>query len=76
MLYERALRLFDGETSSDVSNMLLPSQVNNIVNHFWDCWKKEYLVNLLEYQKIKHSNTYQQIVNEKDIVIVQEDKIP
>ena len=76
MLYRRALRLFDPETSFDVSKMLLPSKINNIVNHFWGRWKKEYLVNLHEYQKIKHPNKHQQIVNEKDIVIVQKDKIP
>ena len=76
MLYRRALRLFDPETSSDVSKMLLPSKINNIVNHFWDHWKKVYLVNLREYQKIKHPNKHQQIVNVKDIVTVQEDKMP
>ena len=52
------------------------SKINNIVNHLWDRWKKEYLVNLREYQKIKHPNKDQQIVNVKDIVIVQEDKMP
>ena len=56
--------------------MLLPSKIDNIVNHFWDCWRKEYLVNLREYQKIKHPHKHQQIVNVKDIVIVQEDKMP
>ena len=45
------------------------------MNHFWDFWKKEYLVNLQEYQKIKHPNKHYQIVNVKDIVIVQENKI-
>ena len=75
MLYGRSLRLFDSETSSDVSKMSLPSKINNTVNHFWDRWKKEHLVNLREYHKIKHPNKHQQIVNEKDIVIVQEDKI-
>ena len=68
--------LFDPETSSDVSKMLVPSKINNIVNHFWDRWKQEYLVNLREYQKIKHPNKYQETVNVKDIVIVQEDKMP
>ena len=45
------------------------------MNDFWGRWKKEYLVNLREYQKIKHSNKHQQIVNVKDIVIVQEEKM-
>ena len=34
------------------------------------------IVNLREYQKIEHPNKDQQIVNVKDIVIVQEDKMP
>ena len=70
------MKLFDPETSSDVSKMLVPSKINNIVNHFWDRWKQKYLLNLREYQKIKHPNKYQQTVNVKDIVIVQEDKMP
>ena len=70
------MKLFDPETSSDVSKMLVPSKINNIVNHFWDRWKQEYLLNLREYQKIKHPIKYQQTVNVKDIVIVQEDKMP
>ena len=70
------LKFRDSETSSDVSKMLLPSKINNVANRFWDHWKKEYLVNLREYQKIKHPNKHQQIVNVKDIVIVQEDKMP
>ena len=51
------------------SKRLLSSKINNIVNHFWGRWRKEYQVNLCEYQKIKHSKC-------KDIVIVQEDKMP
>ena len=76
MLHGRALKLCDPEISSDVSKMLLPSKINNIVNYFWDRWRKEYLVNLREYQTIKHPHKHQQIANVKDIVIVQEDKMP
>ena len=54
--------------------MLLPTKINNMVNYFWDRWKKEYLVNQSEYQKIKHPNKHQQIVNVKDIFIVQKNK--
>ena len=45
------------------------------MNHFWDRWKKEYLVNQGKYQKIKHPNKHRQIINVKDIVIVQEEKM-
>ena len=44
------LKFRDSETSSDVSKMLLPSKINNVANRFWDRWKKEYLLNLREYQ--------------------------
>ena len=56
--------------------MLLPNKINNIVNHFWNRWNKEYLVNLREYQKIKYPNKHQEIVNVQDIVIVKKDKMP
>ena len=73
MLHGRALKLYDPEISSDVLKMLLPSKINNnIVNHFCDRWIKKYLVNLCEYQKIKHPNKH---LNVKDIVIVQKDKM-
>ena len=35
-----------------------------------DRWKKEYLIDLGEYQKIKHPNKHQQIGHLKNIVIV------
>ena len=76
MLYGRALKLCYPETNSYVSKMTLPSKINNIVNHICDHWKKGYLVNLREYQKIKHPHKRQQIANVKDIVIVQEDEMP
>ena len=75
MLSGRALKLCDPETNSDVSKMLLPSKINNIMNRFWDRWKNEFLVNLREYQKIKYPNK-QQIVNVQDTVIVREGKMP
>ena len=46
------------------------------MTHFWDHQKKEYLVDLRKHQKIKHPNKYQQIVNLKRIVTIQEDKMP
>ena len=44
MPYGRTLKVCDPETSFDVSKMLLLSKINNIVNHFRNRWKKEYLV--------------------------------
>ena len=52
MSYGRTLKVCDPETSSDVSKMLLPSKINNIVNHFWDRWKKEYLVICASIRKL------------------------
>ena len=52
MLYGRALKLCYPETNSYVSKMILPSKINSIVNHICDRWKKEYPVNLREYQKL------------------------
>ena len=76
MLYGQGFKLCDPGTNSDASKMLLPGKSNNIMNHFCVRWKKEYLVNLREYQKLKHSNKHQQIVDVKDIFIIQKDKMP
>ena len=32
--------------------IIKPTKLQNIINHFWDRWRKEYLVNLREHQKI------------------------
>ena len=31
---------------------LYSSKISNIINHFWDRWRKEYITSLREYQKI------------------------
>ena len=43
MLYGNALKLCDSWPNCDVSKILLPGKINNIVNHFWDLWKKSIL---------------------------------
>ena len=70
------MKLCDPEPKYDLSKILRPGKVNNVVNHFWDHWKKEYFVNLHEHQKIKHQNKHQQRLNARDIVITQEDSMP
>ena len=38
--------------------------------HFLQRWKKEYLVDLLEYQKMKSLNAGQEVIHEGDVVSI------
>ena len=46
------------------------------MNHFWERWKKEYLTNLRENQKINTQNPNQPIINVNDIVLISEENLP
>ena len=39
------------------NSTILPKKINDIVNYIWERWKREYLVNLREKQKIKAQNS-------------------
>ena len=77
MLFGRALRLANSESIEESNqSIILPKKLNNIVNHFWERWKKEYLINLRENQKIVTPNSNQPIINNNDIVLISEEKLP
>ena len=49
--------------------------IDNLLTHFWNRWRKEYIPSLREYQKVYHrSNNI--VPNVGDIVIVYEDRQP
>ena len=51
MLFGRSLKLFDLDQAG---NEIIPfKKLHNIMNHFWNRWRKEYLVNFRECQKIQ-----------------------
>ena len=51
---------------------LYSSKISNIINHFWDRWRKQYITSLCEYQKIVQPNDNLPRINIRDIVIVHE----
>ena len=51
---------------------LYSSKISNIINHFWDRWRKEYITSLREYQKIVQPNDNLPRINIRDIAIVHE----
>ena len=56
--------------------IIKPTKLQNIINHFWDRWRKEYLVNLREHHKI---NTYKKnrlAIQLNDVVIIEDANRP
>ena len=45
------------------------------INHFWDRWRKEYLINLRECQKILMEDDNRQVISVGDVVMTEEDKV-
>ena len=80
LLYGRTLT----QTNNDMNdinyntiNPILESQkLNNIVNHFWNRWQKEYLCNQRETHKPNKLRIPLLIIEVNDIVIVHVDKLP
>ena len=51
-------------------------KVNRIVNHFWDRWHMEYIVNLRETHKHNLQNRHQQHIRLNDIVLIHDENLP
>lgn len=51
-------------------------RVTTTIQHFWERWRKEYVVNLRETQKLTVQNKLQPSPAVGDIVIIHEDKLP
>ena len=74
MLFRRSLKLLDPDQGG---NEVIPSKkLHSIINHFWDRWRKEYLVNLGECQKVQMKDDNKQVVSVGDVVLVEENKVP
>ena len=77
-----------GRTLTSTSNRNTPIQfitqnitaqskkVNRIVNHFWDRWHMEYIVNLSETHKHNLQNRHQQHIRLNDIVLIHDENLP
>ena len=51
-------------------------KVTRVINHFWNRWRNEYVVNLRESQKLFVQNHLQPSPAVGDIVIIHEEKLP
>ena len=72
MLFGRLSKLFDTDQRG---NEIIPSKkLHNIMNHFWDRWRKEYLVNLRECQKIQMKDDNRQVISVGDVVLISSGK--
>ena len=80
MLFGRNLKLFDPEqfeiSYEPVNIKVASNKISNITSHFWERWCKEYLVNLRESQRISSVNNNLPAVCLKDIVLVEDEKLP
>ena len=81
LLYGRTLILLNTDMNDinySIVNPILESQkLNNIFNHFWNRWQKEYLCNFREPHKPnKLRTTFPIIIEINDIAIVHVDKLP
>ena len=80
MLFGRNLLLSnpaDNELSYPHSNEFIkPSKLQNIINHFWDRWRKEYLVNLREYHRINCNKKNRPSIQLNDVVIIEDERRP
>ena len=60
LLFGRTLSFSNPEPAPHITESssikFYSSKISNIINHFWDRWRKEYVTSLREYQKIVHSN--------------------
>ena len=80
LLYGRTLTLSNTDMNyinyNTINPILEPQKLNNIVNHFWNRWQKDYLCSLRETHKPNKLRTTLPIIEVNDIVIVHVDKLP
>ena len=78
LLFGRQLKLFNPdpfEISYTPADLNVHSRkINNILNHFWARWRKEYLINLRENHKVKLQKFNRPQIQLKDAVIVEEER--
>ena len=74
LLFGRNLCHFSPEPCENLS--INSNKLSNIVNHFWDRWRREYVVSLREHQKIVEANLNRPVVKTNDVVIVEESRLP
>ena len=74
LLFGRTLLLSNPSTTElsypNPNPIIKPTKLQNIFNHFWDRWRKEYLVNLREHHKINSYKKNRPTIQLNDVVII------
>ena len=76
LLYGRTLNNSNLLSASTTQEIIHPKKLESLINHFWERWKKEYVVNLREHQKIMSPNENRCKIELNDVVIVEEELVP
>ena len=75
MLFGRSLKLFDPDQGGN--EIISSKKLHNIINRFWDRWRKECLLNFIECQKIQiKDDDNRQVISVGNVVLIEEDKVP
>jgi len=51
-------------------------QVVKVIQHFWERWRREYVVNLREHHKLESRNDRQPYVQIGDVVLIHDENLP
>ena len=68
--------LLSPDETTEIEHVKRLQHLENILNHFWNRWSREYLTALRDYQKYVPRKNTNNIPNVNDIVIIKEDKLP
>ena len=80
LLFGRTLLLFNSSTTDlsypNPNPIIKSTKLQNIINHFWDRWCKEYLVNLREHHKMNSYKKSKPTIQLNDVVIIEDANRP
>ena len=76
LLYGRTLNN-SNLLSEETTKVLIDSnKLENLITHFWDRWRKEYVLNLREYQKVVLPREQYPRIEVGDVVLIEEGRVP
>ena len=77
LLFGRTIKLFDPEPINIAHDINFHSKkISNIINHFWERWRREYLNMLRDYHKIALTNKNHPTISLNDVVLIAEKRKP
>ena len=77
LLFGRTIKLFDPEPIDSTHDINFHSKkISNIINHFWERWRREYLNMLCENHKITSTNKKHPTISLNNVVLIEEERKP